>query len=43
MKAPKKKDVVRCTWASNDLSILYHDLILAMWLAQTLPQTRRAG
>src|ERR1700693_3289925 len=26
MKAPRKKDVVRCTWASNDLSILYHDL-----------------
>jgi DNA-3-methyladenine glycosylase I len=25
MKAPKKKDVVRCTWASNELSILYHD------------------
>jgi DNA-3-methyladenine glycosylase I len=26
MKALKKiKDVVRCTWASNDLSILYHD------------------
>jgi len=21
----KKKDIVRCTWASNDLSILYHD------------------
>jgi DNA-3-methyladenine glycosylase I len=26
MKAPKKdKNVVRCTWASNQLSILYHD------------------
>src|ERR1700674_5364422 len=25
MKARKKKDVVRCTWASNELSILYHD------------------
>src|SRR6202011_1955052 len=25
MKAPKKKDVVRCTWASNELSIPYHD------------------
>ncbi len=26
MKAPKKsKDAVRCTWASNELSILYHD------------------
>src|ERR1700693_5256709 len=25
MKAPKKKDVVRCTWASNELSILYLD------------------
>src|ERR1700693_1310951 len=25
MKAPKKKDVVRCTWASNELLILYHD------------------
>ena len=24
MKAPKK-NAVRCTWASNDLSILYHD------------------
>ena len=24
MKAPKK-DVVRCTWASNEVSILYHD------------------
>jgi len=24
MKAPKK-DIVRCTWASNELSILYHD------------------
>jgi DNA-3-methyladenine glycosylase I len=26
MQAPKKnKNVVRCTWASNELSILYHD------------------
>ena len=26
MKAPKKnKNIIRCTWASNDLSILYHD------------------
>ena len=25
MTARKKKDVVRCTWASNELSILYHD------------------
>src|SRR5271170_6110398 len=26
MKAPKKdKNVVRCAWASNQLSILYHD------------------
>lgn len=26
MKTPKKsKDFVRCTWASNDLSIQYHD------------------
>src|SRR6202790_2991870 len=25
MTARKKKDVVRCTWAGNDLSILYHD------------------
>ena len=25
MKAPKKKDAVRCTWATNELSILYHD------------------
>src|ERR1700704_2722313 len=24
MKAPNK-DIVRCTWASNELSILYHD------------------
>ena len=24
MKAPKK-NIVRCTWASNELSILYHD------------------
>lgn len=24
MKAPKK-NIVRCSWASNDLSILYHD------------------
>jgi DNA-3-methyladenine glycosylase I len=25
MKAPSKKNVVRCSWASNDLMILYHD------------------
>jgi DNA-3-methyladenine glycosylase I len=28
MKAPRKdkdKNIVRCTWASNDLAILYHD------------------
>src|SRR5580700_10143543 len=25
MKAPKKKDVVRCRWATNPLMILYHD------------------
>src|SRR6202035_1745501 len=26
MKAPKPKtNIIRCTWASNELSILYHD------------------
>jgi DNA-3-methyladenine glycosylase I len=25
MTAPKKKNVVRCSWAGNDLMILYHD------------------
>src|ERR1700733_7391590 len=25
MTRPNKKDVVRCSWASNELAILYHD------------------